>query len=164
MYLANGRVLRCIRVFASNEINQLLCCSLKSSNAGGGRSSSCSCFHHVLASTTNQIKIYEYDKLTKKSEFSFRNELRIKFIKWMPYDDKILAILRNDIICVFGWDGSILKLIRRYDPLKAREKFLRKSNHRIEMLKYVGYNDNNECNDHKTSRDENSGNFLITFN
>lgn len=131
----NGRVIRCIRAF-SNKINQLLCCSLSSSHG----------MKTFLASTTNQIKIYEYDKFTRKSEFSFRNEMRIKFIKWMPFDDKVLAILQNDTICVFGCDGSMLKPIRRYDPLKAREKFLRKSNHRVEMLKYVG-DKNNDHND-----------------
>ena len=141
----NGRVIRCIRAF-SNKINQLLCCSLSSSH---GKKT-------FLASTTNQIKIYEYDKFTRKSEFSFRNEMRIKFIKWMPFDDKVLAILQNDTICVFGCDGSMLKPIRRYDPLKAREKFLRKSNHRVEMLKYVG--DKNGANDHNdVVMPENSG-------
>jgi WD40 repeat protein len=121
----SGRVLRCIRAMSS-EINQLLCCSLNSAHAT----------KTFLVSTTNQIKIYEYDKFTRKSEFSFGNEMRIKFVKWMPCDDKVLAILRNDIICVFG-DGNSLKPIRRYDPLKAREKFLRKSNQRVEMMKYV---------------------------
>lgn len=76
----------------------------------------------------------------------------------MPYDDKVLAILQNDTICVFGCDGSLLKPIRRYDPLKAREKFLRKSNNRIEMLKYVC--NNNEGNDHKVVVGDNSGKSL----
>lgn len=150
----NGRVIRCIRAF-SNKINQVLCCSLSSSRG----------MKTFLASTTNQIKIYEYDKFTRKSEFSFRNEMRIKFIKWMPYDDKVLAILQNDTICVFGCDGSLLKPIRRYDPLKAREKFLRKSNNRIEMLKYVC--NNNEANDHKVVMADTSGksnkNYKIKF-
>lgn len=132
--LATGKILRCIRG-ASSELNQLLCCSLSSG----------SCSKTFLASTTNQIKIYEHDKFTRKSEFSFRNEMRIKFVKWMPHDEKILAILTNDTICIFG-DANKLKLIRRYDPLKSREKFLRKSNHRIEMLKYV--QDDNGNDDH----------------
>lgn len=138
LILDNGKIVRCIRAF-SNKINQLLCCSLSSSY---GKKT-------FLASTTNQIKIYDYDNFTRKSEFSFRNEMRIKLIKWMPNDDKVLAILQNDTICVFGCDGSLLKPIRRYDPLKAREKFLRKSNNRVEMLKYVY--DNNEANDQKAA-------------
>lgn len=64
----------------------------------------------------------------------------------MPHDEKILAILANDTICIFG-DANKLKLIRRYDPLKARQKFLRKSNHRIEMLKYVENDNGNDDHD-----------------
>lgn len=95
-----------------------------------------------VASTTNQIKIYDYDKFTKKSEFTIRNDLRIKFVRWIPHDDKLLAILHTDTVYILSiiCDSTILKLIRHYEPLKAREKFLRKSNNKIEMLNYVcGY-------------------------
>jgi WD40 repeat protein len=141
----SGRTLRCIRALSS-EINQLLCCSLSSAHAS----------KTFLVSTTNQIKIYEYDKFTRKSEFSFRNEMRIKFVKWMPCDDKVLAILRNDTICVFS-DGISLKPIRRYDPLKAREKFLRKSSQRIEMMKYVADDSENHKNGNSSVANDNSG-------
>lgn len=137
----SGRTLRCIRAF-SNEINQLLC-SLNSTKT-------------FVASTTNQIKIYEYDKFTKKSEFSFRNDLRIKFVKWMPHDDKLLVILNTDIICILSiiCDTNALKLIRHYEPLKAREKFLRKSNNKIEMLNYV-------CDDYTTRTDDDDEDKII---
>lgn len=126
--------MRCIRAF-SHGINQLLC-SLNSTKT-------------FVASTTNQIKIYEYDKFTKKSEFSFRNDLRIKFIKWMPHDDKLLVILHTDTICILSFicEANALKLIRHYEPLKAREKFLRKSNNKIEMLNYV-------CDESTTTDDD----------
>ena len=57
-------------------------------------------------------------------------------MKWMSHEEKIFAVLTNDTICIFG-DGALLKIVRNFQPLKAREKFLRKSEHRIEMLKYV---------------------------
>jgi WD40 repeat protein len=120
MITDTGTTLRCIRAFSS-EINQLLC-SLNSAKT-------------FVASTTNQIKIYDLDKFAKKSQFLFRNDLRIKFVRCVPHDDKVLAILQNDMICILS-DMNALKLIRHYDPLRAREKFLRKSNHKIEMLTY----------------------------
>ncbi|CAG9804612.1 unnamed protein product [Chironomus riparius] len=57
----------------------------------------------------------------------------------MPHDDKLLVILHTDIICILSviCEANALKLIRHYEPLKAREKFLRKSNNKIEMLNYV---------------------------
>lgn len=99
-----------------------------------------------VATTTNQIKIYDHDKLTKKSEFSFRNELRIKFVKCVPHDDKLLVILENDTICILS-ETNALKLIRHYEPLKEREKFLRKSNHKIEMLNYASHHEANSDGD-----------------
>lgn len=100
----------------------------------------------IVASTTNQIKIYENDKFTKKSEFSLRTDLRIKFIKCVPHDDKLLVILHNDTICILS-GGDALKLIRHYEPLRERERFLRKSQHKIETLTYIKDNDSDmtEC-------------------
>jgi hypothetical protein len=119
----SGRTLRCIRAF-SNEINQLLC--------------SLSCAKTFVASTTNQIKIYEVDKFTKKSEYTIAKELRIKYIKCLPHDDKVLAILRNNAICIFTeMHATPLKLVRHFDPIKARDRFLRKTNYRVERLNYV---------------------------
>lgn len=120
MITDSGRTVRCIRGFP-NEINQLLC----SLNSGGKA---------FVASTTNQIKIYEYDKFTKMSDFTFRNEMRIKFIKCLPHDDKLLVVLSNDTICIFN--AMPLKLIRNYDILKAKDKYLRRTNN-IEMLNYT---------------------------
>lgn len=78
----------------------------------------------------------------------------------MPHDEKILAILTNDTICIFG-DGCLLKPIRHYEPLKAREKFLLKSNHRIEMLKYVC--EDNDNDDQDTRKHEINERYLGKF-
>ncbi|KAG5680817.1 hypothetical protein PVAND_010302 [Polypedilum vanderplanki] len=115
----SGKTVRCIRAFA-DEINQLLC--------------SLSNIKTVVASTSRHIKIYEYDKFVKKFEFSFPNEMRIKFIKLVPHDSKLLVILQNDTICILN---DALKLIRHFDPLRERKRFLRKTHHKIEMMNYV---------------------------
>lgn len=114
-----GTTLRCIKAFSS-PINQLL---FPFSDPKA-----------FVASSTNQIKIYDLDSLVKKCEFSARDEARINLVKIIPHDDRLFVVLHNNIICILT---NALKLVRHFDPIKARQKYLQKSNQKMEELNYI---------------------------
>lgn len=115
----SGTTLRCIKAF-SNPINQLL---FPFSDA-----------KTFVASSSSQIKIYDLESFVKKCEFTPRDDARITLVKIIPHDDKLFVVLHNNIICILT---NALKLIRHFDPLKARQKFLQKSNQKMEKLNYI---------------------------
>lgn len=91
----------------------------------------------LLASSSNQIKIYEYENFQKKFEYArAHNDVKISFVKLIPTSDescKVISVLKNDIICILS---NSLRLIRHYDPLKARSKYLARFPHKMEKLNY----------------------------
>lgn len=121
-----GTTLRCIKAF-SNPINQLLFP-----------------FSHpktFVASSTNQIKIYDLDSFVKRSDFTARDDARIKSTKIIPHDDRLFVVLSSGIICILT---NSLKLIRHFDPLKARQKYLQKTNQKMEKLNYIHHPENGD--------------------
>jgi WD40 repeat protein len=128
-----GTTLRCIKAF-SNPINQLL---FPFSNP-----------KTFVASSTNQIKIYDLDSFAKRCEFTARDDAKIKLVKIIPHsDDRMFVVLNNDIICILT---STLKLIRHFEPLKARQKYLQKTNQKMEKLNYIRHPENDDdemCSD-----------------
>ena len=118
-FLDEGTTLRCIKAF-SIPINQLLFSSTDTKT--------------FVASSSNQIKIYDLDSLVKRCEFTARDDAKIKSVNIIPHDDRLLVLLNNDIICILT---TALKLIRRFDPLKARQKYLQKTNQKMEKLNYI---------------------------
>jgi WD40 repeat protein len=111
--------LRCIKAF-SDPINQL---SFPFSDS-----------KTFVASSTHQIKIYDLDSLVKKGDFTARNDAKINLVKIIPHDDRVLVVLQNNIICILT--NGALKLIRHFEPLKARQKYLQKSNQKMEKVNY----------------------------
>lgn len=87
-----------------------------------------------VASSSNQIKIYDYESFAKRAEYTPKDDARIVAIKLIPNDDRMLVILHTNIICVLT---STLKLIRHFDPIKARHKFVQRSPHKSERLNYI---------------------------
>lgn len=85
-----------------------------------------------VASSSNQIKIYDFESFAKRAEFTPKDDARIVAIKLIPNDDRMLIILQTNIICVLT---SALKLIRHFDPVKARHKFVQRSP--PERLNYI---------------------------
>jgi hypothetical protein len=118
----SGIVQRCIKAFF-NPINQLLFSSLNP--------------RMLLASSCNQIKIYEYENFRKKFDYAREhNDVKISFVKLVPTSDescKVILVLRNDIICILS---NSLRIIRHYDPLKARSKYLQRFPRKVEKLNY----------------------------
>lgn len=119
----SGVVQRCIKAFF-NPINQLLFSSLLDPKM-------------LVASSSNQIKIYEYENFRKKFDYARENnDVKISFIKVCTTNDescKVITVLRNDIICILS---NSLRLIRHYEPLKARSKYLQRFPRKIEKLNY----------------------------
>lgn len=87
-----------------------------------------------VASSSNQIKIYDFESFSRRAEYSPRDDARIVTIKLIPNDDRVLVILHTSIICVLT---SALKLIRHFDPVKARHKFVQRSPQGAERLNYT---------------------------
>lgn len=87
-----------------------------------------------MASSANQIKIYDLDSFVKKSEFAPGDDARINSVKSVPHDDRLFVVLHTDIICILT---SSLKLVRRFEPLKVRQKYLHKSNQKMEKVNYI---------------------------
>lgn len=117
--LDTGTTLRCIKAF-SNPVNQLLF----SSNDPKA----------FVASSTHQIKIYDLDSFVRRSEYSPNDDARINLVKIIPNGDRLLIVLHNNVVCVLT---NSLKLIRHFKPLKARDKYLQKSNQKMEKLNYI---------------------------
>lgn len=115
----SGATLRCIKAFA-NPINQLLFPFADAKT--------------FVASSCNQIKIYDADSFAKKFEYVTRDDARIVAVKIIPRDDRLFVVLNNNIICILT---SALKLVRHFEPLKARHKYLQKSNQKMEKLNYI---------------------------
>jgi hypothetical protein len=64
-------------------------------------------------------------------------------VKIIPHnDDKMLVVLNNDSICILT--TATLKLVRHFDPLKARQKYLQKSNQKMEKLNYIRHPENDD--------------------
>lgn len=125
--------MRCIKAFTA-QINHIL--------FPFGSSNTATVF---LASTSNQIKIYDVDKFMKKCEFttpaSKKGTITINLVKLIPHDDKLLVVLSNDSICILT---SALKVIRHVNLLKAKENYLQKSNQNVETMDY--FYDSDEVN------------------
>lgn len=120
LFLADcGTILRCIKASCS-AINQLL---FPFSDA-----------KVFVASSSDQIKIYDFQSFVKRFEFTPKDAARIVAIKIIPNDERIFVVLHNNIICILT---NALKLIRHFEPLKARHKYLQKVNQKIEKLNYV---------------------------
>jgi hypothetical protein len=142
-----GTTLRCIKAF-SDPINQL--------------SFTFSDTKTFVASSSNQIRIYDLASFVKRSEFTARDDAKIKWVKSFPHDDRLLVVLSNDIICILT---AALKLVRRFEPLKARQKYLKKSNQKMEKLNYIRQPENDDdemCSDvdkliKSVTRDFNNG-------
>lgn len=115
----SGTTLRCIKAF-SNPINLILLpfSDLKT----------------FVASSSNQIKIYDLDSFVKKCEFTTKDDARIVLVKVIPHDSRLFVVLHNNIVCILT---NSLKLVRHFDPLKARQKHLQKSNQKMEKLNYI---------------------------
>lgn len=94
-----------------------------------------------VASTTLSIRIYDLESFTKRCEFSARDDARIKSVKIIPHDDRLIVVLNSDIICVLT---NALKLIRHFDPLKARQKYLHKTNQKMEKLNYIRHTESDD--------------------
>jgi hypothetical protein len=126
----------------------------------------------LVASSNNQIKIYEFENFRKKFDYTKEhNNVKISFIKLIPTNDescKVLVILQNDIICILS---NSLRLIRHYDPLKARSKFLQRFPRKIEKLNYNDitlhhppdelFNANDEKNEIKATNGNKVDNLII---
>ena len=125
--------MRCIKAFTA-EINHIL--------FPFGSTNTATMF---LASTSNQIKIYDVDKFMKKCEFttpaSKKGTITINLVKLIPHDDKLLVVLSDDSICILT---SALKVIKHVNLLKAKEKYLQKSNQNVETMDY--FYDSDEVN------------------
>lgn len=90
----------------------------------------------LVVSSSNHIKIYDYENFRKKFDYARdNNESKISFIKTVPSDEtgRIAVILRNNVICILS---SSLKLIRHYEPLKARNKYVQRFHQKVEKLNY----------------------------
>lgn len=114
-----GTTLRCIKAFSS-PINQL---ALPSNDP-----------KTFVASSSNQIKIYDHESFVKKYEFTSGDDAKIVSVKIIPHDDRLFVVLHNNIVCILT---NALKLIRHFDPLKARQKYMQKSNQKMEKLNYI---------------------------
>jgi WD40 repeat protein len=111
-----------------------------------------------VASTSDQIKIYGVDNFTKKFDYtvtSCKDGLQIKLIRIVPHTDRLLAVLSNDTICILT---VALKLIRHFKPLNAWQKFVQKSNYKIEKLSH--YNDD-ACGSHHVNVNEDDVEMMI---
>jgi len=125
-----GTTLRCIKALA-NGINQVLVEHSKRT---------------FVASSCNQIRIYELEKFVKRSEYIAESSdmvppQLIKLVRLIPGEGRVLVALHNDRVCVLS---SELKLIRHFWPFKARQRYLHKSNRKIEMLSFIRPSDSNE--------------------
>lgn len=122
----SGTIMRCIKPFTA-QINHIL--------FPFGSNNTATMF---LVSTCNQIKIYDVDKFMKKCEFttpaSKKGTITINLVKLIPHDDKLLVVLSDDSICILT---STLKVIRHVNLLKAKEKYLQKSNQNVETMDYI---------------------------
>lgn len=119
----SGIVQRCIKAF-SDTINQLLF------------STSSLDTRTLVVSSCNQIKIYEYENFRKKFDYArAHNESRISLVKTIPGDDsgRLALMLSSNVICILS---SSLKIIRHYDPLKARNKYVQRFHQKVEQLNY----------------------------
>lgn len=87
-----------------------------------------------VASSSNQIKIYDLESFVKKCEFTARNDAKIVSVKIIPHDDRLFVIQHNNIVCILT---NALKPVRHFDPLKARQKYMLKSNQKMEKLTYT---------------------------
>lgn len=119
----SGIVQRCIKAF-SETINQLLF----STSSLDSRS--------LVVSSCNQIKIYEYENFRKKFDYArAHNESRISLVKSIPSDDsgRLALMLSSNVICILS---NSLKIIRHYDPLKARNKYVQRFHQKVEQLNY----------------------------
>lgn len=125
VFADNGATLRCIKAF-SDPVNQLLFPFSEAKT--------------FVASSSNQIKIYDTVSFVRKCEFRPRDEAVIVMLKIIPHDDRLFVVLHSNIVCILT--GS-LKLIRHFEPLKARQKFMQKSNQKMEKLDYI-YNSHDD--------------------
>ena len=111
-----------------------------------------------VVTTNHQLKIFDFEGFVKKREFIPTDNEKIISIKFIPKDDRLFVVLYNNIICILT---SALKLIRHFDPLKARQKYLQKTNNRIEKLNYnnlkVGENGDIENLIKTVTRDHSNG-------
>lgn len=87
-----------------------------------------------VVSSSNQIKIYDLESFVKKCEFTPRDDARIVLVKMIPHDNRLFVVLHNNVVCILT---NSLKLVRHFDPLKARQKYLQKSNQKMERLNYI---------------------------
>lgn len=88
-----------------------------------------------MASSTNQIKVYDLKSFVKKYAFSPRDDVsRIVSVCIIPHDERLFVVLQSNIICILT---KSLKLVRHFEPLKARQKYMQKSNHKMERLSYT---------------------------
>lgn len=121
----NGATLRCIKAF-SDPVNQLVFPFSEAKT--------------FVASSSNQIKIYDTVSFVKKYEFRPRDDATIVMLKMIPHADRLFVVLHNNIACILS---SSLKLIRHFEPIKARQKYMQKSNQKMEKLNYI-YNSHDD--------------------
>lgn len=115
----SGATLRCTKAF-SDPVNQLLF-PLPDART-------------FVASSPNQIKIYDTVSFVRKCEFRPSDEASIVLLKVIPHDGRLFVVQHNNVVCILS---NALKLIRHFEPLKARQKFLQKSNQKMEKLNYI---------------------------
>lgn len=94
-----------------------------------------------MASSSNQIKIYGTASFVKTCEFRPKDEATIVLLKLIPHVDRLFSVMNNNIVCILT--TTALKLIRHFEPLKARQKYLQKSNQKMEKLNYI-YNSHDD--------------------
>ena len=87
-----------------------------------------------VVSSTRHLKIYDLESFVKKCEFTPKDDARIVSMKSIPYDKRLVVVLHNNVVCILT---SSLKLVRHFDPLKERHKYLQKSNQKMERLNYI---------------------------
>jgi hypothetical protein len=115
----SGRTIRCIKAFSS-AVNQL---QLSSADP-----------RTFVATSTNQIKIYDLESFVRKCEFTAKDDARITRTRMIPHDDRMFVVLNTNTICILS---NALRVIRHFEPLKARRKFMQKSNQQMEKLNYI---------------------------
>lgn len=113
----------------------------------------------------------------KKHEFISKDDAKIVSVKIIPHDSRLFVVLHNNIACIVT---NSLKLVRHFEPLKARQKYLQKSNQKMERLNYIdGADDNGDADvdkliksvtrDHQNgivmdiSFSQNGNNFCVSF-
>lgn len=116
----SGIVQRCIKAFAE-PINQLLFSTFTLDSRS------------LVVSSCNQIKIYD-ENFRKKFEYSSKDS-RIHLVKFIPGDEtgRLAVVLCSNVICILS---SSLRLIRHYDPVKARNKYVQRFRQKVEKLNY----------------------------